>query len=143
MLYLAFLEMDRSKDLEFFAVFWQGSKPPPDFKLHAAYNLLTDLRVIVFEAESIASLRWLDKLNNVGKIKYFPAQDQTDGYHSVINRDLDHFARFSQTRRASEENITRQVDYRRRAMEAPSIWAALQVAAEERERLRNLGGSGE
>src|SRR5947209_14492038 len=124
MLYVGLFRTERARDLEFWSVFWQGAKPPADFELVAAYNLLSDLRVIVFKAETIAAVRWLDRLNLVGKIECFPALDQTEGYHSVVNRDVEQFAEFIRARGASEAAIARQVTFRRTAMEQPDLWAA-------------------
>lgn len=66
MLFVGLFRTDRARDYEFWSVLWQGQGPPADFELVAAYNLLTDLRVFVFKAESIGSIRWLDRLNMVG-----------------------------------------------------------------------------
>src|SRR5437764_9334452 len=112
MLFVGQLQMERGKDLEFFAVFWQGQGPPADFKLIAAYNLLTDVRFIVFEATSIGAIRWLDKLNTVGRFECHPALDQTEGYQSVVDRDLDAFERFFRARGASEQSAKVQVAFR-------------------------------
>lgn len=132
MLFVGLFRMDRSRELDFWAVFWQGKKPPQDFELVAAYNLLSDLRVIVFKAETIGSVRWLDKLNMVGKLECFPALDQTEGYRSVVGRDLQQFAAFSRARGAGEEAIEAAVNGRERAMNSPSVWAALDWAEEWR-----------
>ncbi len=133
MLFVGLFRVDRAKDLDFWAVLWQGQGPPADFKLVTAYNLLTDLRVFVFEAESIASIRWLDKLNMVGSFECHPALDQSEGYLAVVHRDLDEFARFQRGRGASEQSIAAQVAFRRAAMESPGIFDALRVAQARRD----------
>lgn len=130
MLFVGIFRMDRARELDFWAVFWQGRKPPADFELVNAYNLMSDTRVIVFKAETIGAIRWLDKLNHVGTLECFPALDQTEGYRSVVDRDLDAFAAFSRARGANEEGIRAAVEFRGTAMNAPTVWAALDWAHE-------------
>jgi hypothetical protein len=127
MLFVGLLRSERLRDREFWAVLWQGEGPPPDFELIAAYNLLTDLRVLVFTAESIGSIRWLDRLNMVGSFECHPALDQTDGYQSVMARDLEHFERFFRGRGAGDRAVEREVRFRRESMETPTLWHALQL----------------
>jgi len=141
-LYVGLFRVERVKDLDFWAVFWQGGGPPNDFELVAAYNLLTDLRVIVFKAETIQSIRWLDRFNLVGKLECFPALDQTEGYQSVFNRNLEQFAAFVRGRGAREEAVASAVHFRETAMHAPNAWAALDWAREWR-RQQTVAGSGE
>src|SRR6266536_2466979 len=130
MLFVGLFQMDRSREIDFWAVFWQGQGPPADFKLIAAYNLLTDQRVIVFEADTIGAIRWLDKLNMIGRFEAHPALDQTEGYRSVVERDPEAFRRFQAARGGSPPGIDHQVEMRRRAMEAPNVWAALELVDE-------------
>ncbi|GEM_PF-649533 len=133
MLYVGLFRIDRSRDLEFWAVLWQGSQPPADFELLAAYNLLTDLRVIVFRAETLATVRWLDRLNLVGHFEAHPTLDQTEGYQAAFARDLARFDGFLSTRNAPRAAIDGMVDFRRRAMAAPSLWDALRLGRAEAE----------
>ncbi|HLZ70741.1 MAG TPA: hypothetical protein VKV26_12640 [Dehalococcoidia bacterium] len=141
MLYVGLFRVDRAKDLEFWAVLWQGQPPPADFDLVAAYNLLTDLRVIVFRAESLATLRWLDRLNLVGHFEAHPTLDQTEGYRAAFARDLAQFDGFLSARNAPRPAIDGAVDFRRRAMAAPSLWAALRLGRAELEREPGAAGS--
>jgi hypothetical protein len=130
--------MDRSKDLEFWAVLWQGQQPPADFELVAAYNLLTDLRVIVFRAETLGTLRWLDRLNLVGHFEAHPTLDQTEGYRTAFARDLTGFAEFLSARNTPRATIDGMVDFRRRAMATPTLWDALRLGRTE---LEQRGGA--
>lgn len=143
MLFVGLFRMDRSHELDFWAVFWQGRKPPADFELVAAYNLMSDTRVIVFKAETIAAVRWLDKLNHVGTLECFPALDQTAGYQAVANRDLEAFAGFLRERGAGDEAIRTQVEFRETAMNAPSVWAALDWSHAWQHRERTGQGAAE
>ena len=142
MLYVGQFRIDRTKDLAFWAVFWQGRQVPPDLKLIAAYNLLSDLRIIIFEAESIAAIRWWDRLNFVGHFECQPALDQTEGYHSVLDRDVARFEKFLRDRRTPEPVIARESSFRARSIEAPNVWAALVLGEEQKLLMQTEGGSG-
>ena len=121
--------MERARDEEFWAALWQGQGPPDDFELIAAYNLMTNLRVIVFNAEKTASIRWLDmRFNMVGKFTCHPALDQTVGYHAAFARDVDGVAEFLRKRRTPEPVIQALVDNRRRSIESPSLLEAVKEA---------------
>ncbi|HZU72258.1 MAG TPA: hypothetical protein VE990_05750 [Acidimicrobiales bacterium] len=128
MVFVGLLYMERAHDGRFWSVLWQGAPPPTDFKLIAAYNLMTDLRVIVFEAESTATIRFLDRFNLVGRWSCHPCLDQTEGYRAAFARDLDAFEAFLRRRGASDAVIRRSVEHRRRAIEAESLEAALRDA---------------
>lgn len=125
MLFVGLYRGNRARDREFWAVLWQGNGPPPDFELVAAYNLMTDLRVLIFRADSIQSIRFLDRLNFVGSFECHPALDQTDGYAALFARDLEHFERFMRGRGASDQATAREVGFRRQATESASAWHAL------------------
>ena len=137
MLFVGQFRVDRSQDLEFWAVLWQGHDVPRDLKLIAAYNLLSDLRIIVFEADSIASVRWLDRLNFVGHFECQPALDQTDGYQAALSRDTERLEGFLRNRKVSEAIIARESSFRARAIESPNIWTALALGREQRSLLES------
>lgn len=128
MLFVGQLRMERARDREFWAVLWQGAGPPSDFKLIAAYNLMTDLRILVFEAESTASIRWLDKLNMVGHFECQPALDQTEGYQAAVGRDIAAIEHFFRARYRSEALIAKEVGFRAGAMAAETIADAIKLA---------------
>lgn len=132
LLYVGQFKVDRTKDLEFWAVLWQGRQVPPDLRLIAAYNLLSDLRIIVFEAESIAAIRWLDRLNFVGHFECQPALDQTEGYQAAFGRDVARFEEFLRQRRSPEATIARESSFRARSIEAPNVWAALLLGEQQK-----------
>ncbi len=127
MLFVGLLRTERARDREFWAVLWQGEGPPPDFELLAVYNLMTDLRVLVFRAESAESIRFLDRLNMVGSFECHPALEQTEGYRAVMARDVEQFERFFRGRGAGDQAARREASFRRQAMEAPTLWHALHL----------------
>ena len=132
MLYVGQFRVDRTKDHEFWAVLWQGHRVPPDLKLIGAYNLLSDLRIIIFEAETVAAIRWLDRLNFVGHFECQPALDQTEGYRAALSRDLPGFESFLRERHTPEPVIAREAGFRSRAIEASNVWAALALGGQQR-----------
>ncbi|MGO9452440.1 MAG: hypothetical protein ACLQDV_15580 [Candidatus Binataceae bacterium] len=135
MLFVGLLRSERVRDYEFWAVLWQGAKPPKDFKLIAAYNLMTDLRVIVFEAESTESIRHLDRLNFIGHFECHPALDQTDGYRMVFARDTEGLGDFLRHHGLSEDVVKSEVAFRADSIKQPSIHAAIQFGRTYAERM--------
>jgi hypothetical protein len=125
MLFVGLFRNERIRDYEFWAVLWQGPPPPKDFELIAAYNLMTDLRVIVFRAESTASIRFLDRLNLVGSFECHPALDQTEGYAHALGRDTKKFTAFLRARGATDAVIKREVGFRAAAAKQPTLMDAI------------------
>jgi hypothetical protein len=87
--------------------------------------LMTDLRVIVFRAESTASIRFLDRLNLVGRFECHPALDQTEGYAHALGRDTEKFTAFLRARGAPEAVIKREVGFRAAAAKQPTLMDAI------------------
>lgn len=135
MRYVGLFRCDRQRDLEFWAVLWQGKGPPPDFQLVAAYNLMTDLRLIVFDAESVQAVRFLDRLNLVGSFECHPALDQTEGYRAAFARDADGLGEFLRQRGLSPAVAEAERRFRADAARAPNPWAALALAERRRQEL--------
>lgn len=125
MLYVGLFRNERIRDYEFWATLWQGPPPPKDFELIAAYNLMTDLRVIVFKAESTASIRFLDRFNFIGHFECHPALDQTEGYVHAFARDTKKFTAFLRARGASEDVVKREVGFRTAASKQPTLMDAI------------------
>lgn len=128
MLFVGLLRLDRERDEEFWAALWQGAPPPADFRFVAAYNLMTDLRVIVFEADSIETIRFFDRFNFVGEMVCHPALDQSEGYAAAFTRDIAGFEQFLRERHMPEPVVTALSANRRAAMEAPTLKKALRDA---------------
>jgi hypothetical protein len=135
MTYVGILRSERIRDYEFWAVLWQGPPPPNDFVLIGAYNLMTDLRVIIFEAESTATIRFLDRFNFVGHFECHPALDQTEGYAHAFARDAEKLGEFMRGRGVSEEVVKSEVAFRAGAVKQPSLHAAIQYGRDHAERL--------
>lgn len=130
MIFVGLFRNERVRDYEFWAVLWQGQGPPSDFELIAAYNFMTDLRVLVFKAESTESIRFLDRLNLVGKFECHPVLDQTEGYRCALARDLAGFEKFMRERRTPEALIKEQVSFREQAARTASPWEAIRHGRE-------------
>jgi len=135
MIYVGLLRSERIRDYEFWAVLWQGPPPPNDFELIGAYNLMTDLRVIIFKAESTASIRFLDRFNFVGNFECHPALDQTEGYVRAFARDAEKLGEFMRGRGVRAEVVKSEVAFRAGAVKQPSIPAAIQYGRAHAERL--------
>jgi hypothetical protein len=130
MLFVGLFRNERIRDYEFWAALWQGPPPPKDFELIGAYNLMTDLRVLVFKAESTASIRFLDRLNFVGEFECHPALDQTEGDAHALARDTGKFTAFLRARGASEAVIKREVGFRAAASRQPTLMDAIRFGRE-------------
>lgn len=83
MLYVSIFRSDRVRDPELWAAVWQG-KAPPTLKILHVFNLLTDTRVFVWEGESVADARYMDRLNLVGRLETSIALDQTAGWQAAF-----------------------------------------------------------
>jgi len=140
MIYVGLLRSERVRDYELWAVLWQGPPPPKDFEVIGAYNLMTDLRVIVFKAESTASIRFLDRLNFIGKFECHPALDQTEGYVHAFARDPAKLGEFLRARGFPEGAIKSEVEFRAGAIKQLSIHAALEYGRAHAEKLSRRSG---
>ena len=127
MLYVTILRSDRERDPELWAIMWQG-KAPPTLKLHAVYNLLTDARVFVWEGETIADARYMDRLNLVGETTTSIALDQTTGWQHAFAGDVEAMRAWFEARGMRPAQIEAAIDLRRRGHAAPNLEAARRAA---------------
>ncbi|GAB4327897.1 MAG: hypothetical protein Kow0010_11600 [Dehalococcoidia bacterium] len=132
MLYVSIFRSDRARDPELWAIMWQGNAPSTLKILHV-YNLMTDTRIFVWEGESIADVRYMDRLNLVGKLETSVALDQTVGWQAAFAGDLDGIRRFFEQRNMPPGQMERAIDLRRRGHEAPNLEAARRAALEWQE----------
>jgi hypothetical protein len=132
LLYVTILRSDRARDPELWATIWQG-KAPPTLKLRAVYNLLTDTRVFVWEGETIADARFIDRLNQVGETTTSPALDQTTGWQHAFAGDVEAMRSWFEQRGLPAAQIDAAIDLRRRGHEAPNLEAARRAAIEWQE----------
>lgn len=128
-LFVSIFRSDRARDPELWATIWQGTAPETLRILHV-YNLMTDTRVFIWEGESVADARYMDRLNLVGSLETSIALDQTAGWQAAFAGDLDAIRRFFEERRMPPDQMERALDLRRRAHEAPNLEAARRVALE-------------
>jgi len=138
MIYVGLLRSERVRDYEFWAVPRQEPPQPKDFVLFGAYNLMADLRVIIFKAESTATIRFPDRLNFVGHFECHPALDQTEGYAQAFARDAEKLGEFMRGCGVSEEVLKSEVAFRAGAVKQPSLHAAIQYGRDHAARLGSL-----
>ena len=129
MLYVTILTSDRARDPELWATVWQG-RAPATLKILHVYNLLTDTRVFIWEGESIADARYMDRLNEVGETQTFLALDQTVGWQHAFAGDVEAMREWFAQRRLPPAAIETAIDLRRRGHEAPNTMAARRAARE-------------
>jgi hypothetical protein len=132
MLYVSLFTSDRERDPELWAVIW-NAKAPPTLKLHAAYNLADNRRVFIWEGETAADLRYMDRFNYVGRLETTPAFDRTSGWQCAFAQDLEGFRAIvgspqGAAARPESQRSERAIDLRRRGIEASSIEAAKRAA---------------
>jgi hypothetical protein len=131
-LYVTILRSDRARDPELWATIWQG-KAPATLKLLAVYNLLTDTRVFVWEGETIADARFMDRLNQVGETTTSIALDQTTGWKHAFTGDVEAMRGWFEARGMRPEQIDSAIDLRRRGHDAPNLEAARRAALDWQE----------
>jgi hypothetical protein len=128
LLYVGVLESDRARDRQFWACLWQGRDKPRDIRIRHAFNLMTNTRVIVFEASTTEAQSYFDRFNLVGKWAAHPSLDQTIGYQAAIASNPDPLGPMYAQRGLGQEWIDRLIAERRRYINAPSVDAALKMA---------------
>ncbi len=134
MLYVSLFTSDRERDPELWAVIW-NAKAPPTLKLHGAYNLGDNRRIFIWEGETAADLRYMDRFNTVGRLETTPAFDRTGGWRCAFQQDLDGFRALVSSPsgaagRPENQRSERAIELRRRGIEARSIEAAKRAARE-------------
>jgi len=138
MMYVSRFTPDRTRWAEFLACLWQG-EVPSDLVLHLWLYLGTGDRsqgmLLVWEGDE-AGRAWVDRnFGSFGLLTHEPVTDATLGLAACLDRDLGAFGAWLRTRGTNDIEIERQLDVRRRGLEAPSQQAAAEVgrawAAEE------------
>ena len=134
MLFVSIFTSDRTRDPELWATIWQGN-PPPSINLIGAYNLANNMRIFIWEGESVADTQYMDRLNEIGLLETYPAFDRTGGWQLAFAKDIDTF------RARMEERVNREglqvtsvasvdsaIDLRTRGLNAPNRDAARAAA---------------
>ena len=134
MLFVSIFTSDRTRDPELWATIWQGN-PPPSIKLIGAYNLGNNMRVFIWEGESVADTQYMDRFNEIGVLETYPAFDRSGGWRLAFAKDIDTFrarmeARVNQEglRVTSVASVDSAIDLRTRGLNAPNRDAARAAA---------------
>ena len=134
MLFVSIFTSDRERDPELWAVIW-NAKAPPTLTLHGAYNVADNRRVFIWEGETVADLRYMDRFNEIGRLETAPAFDRRARWRCAFAQDLEGFRALITTpggaaARGANQRGERAIDLRRRGMEARTIEAAKRAARE-------------
>ena len=132
MLYVSIFTSDRERDPELWAVIW-NAKAPPTLKLLGAYNVADNRRVFIWEGETVADLRYMDRFNEIGRLETAPAFDRTAGWRCAFAQDLEGFRALvtspdGAAARGANQRGERALELRRRGMQARTIEAAKRAA---------------
>lgn len=128
MLYHTTFVIDPDRVDEWLACLWQGTAPA-DLKVREWLTLTGEPRtaILIWEGGEEA-LAFVERAyGGFGKVETRAASAST-GMASAIARDLDGYERMMKERNAAPAEIARQVDLRRRGMEAPDQAAAKAAA---------------
>lgn len=117
-----------ARSAEFLACLWQGPVPS-DLVLHRWLYVEKEPRGMVILWEGGEPARdWVERaFGPFGELKTTTVTDATPGLSACLERDLEGFAAWLRGRGSSEEEVERQLDVRRRGMEASSQDAAAQA----------------
>jgi hypothetical protein len=127
-LYLYRFRPDSSRFAEFLANLWQGPVPE-DLRLHRWLYVDSEPRqmVLIWEGGDEAR-RWVQRcFGTFGELTAETITDSTPGLAACLERDLDAFGQWLRDRGSSEVDIARQLDVRRRGLEASSPEAAVEA----------------
>lgn len=128
MLYLYRFRPDPSRTAEFLASLWQGPVPA-DFRLHRWLYVEGEPRemVLIWEGED-PGRQWVEQcFGSFGELTAEPVTDSTPGLAACLDRDLDAFGQWLRQRGSGEEEVARQLDVRRRGLQARSHEEAVQA----------------
>ena len=129
MIYMTKFNLDTSRSSEWLAVLWQG--PGPAKMKVREWLTLKDVKphtaILIWEGDEEA-LAFVERVyGGFGKIE---TQEVTSssGMAAAIARDLNAYETMMNGRGGDPKEIARQVDLRRRGMDAPSPSAAIEAA---------------
>jgi hypothetical protein len=137
-IYLSRFRPDPSRSGEFLAGLWQGDVPA-DLKLLSWLYLEGEPREMMLHWEGDEPAReWVERsFGDFGVLTSEVVTDSTPGLAACLDRDLAAFGEWLRARGSEPGEIERQLDVRRRGLEAPTLdeavaggraWAAEQAA---------------
>jgi hypothetical protein len=126
MLQLSRLQPDVSRTGEFLAGLWQGPVPE-SLTLHRWLYVEGTPRamLLLWEGDDAARAYIQRAFGAFGVLTTESLTDATEGLAICFERDLDRFGAWLADRGSSDDEIVRQLDVRRRGLEAPSVEAAV------------------
>jgi hypothetical protein len=130
MMYLSRFTPDTARFAEFLACLWQG-EVPSELVLHRWLYLDSGEgphgMVLIWDGEE-AARRWVDRnFGSFGILTHEPVTNATSGLAACLDRDLGAFGTWLRSRGTDNSEIERQLDVRRRGLEAQSQQAAAEA----------------
>ena len=122
MLYVSQFVPDRSRFAEFLACLWQGDVPAGLTLRSWLYR--TGGMFLIWEGDDDARAYVERAFGSFGELSTEEVTDSTPGLAACFARDLDGFGEWMRRRGTGDEEIARQLDVRRRGLEAPTQEAA-------------------
>lgn len=121
MLYLSRFQPDPSRSGEFLACLWQGPVPA-DLTLHRWLYVGEGPKemVLFWEGGDEAKAYVEQAFGDFGSLSTEPVTDATPGLQACLDRDLDGFGRWLSQRGTPPAQVERQLDVRRRGLQAAS-----------------------
>jgi hypothetical protein len=122
---------DTARSAEFLASLWQGPVPE-DLVLHRWLYLEGVPRemVLIWEGGD-AARAWVEQaFGEFGVLTSEVVTDATPGLAACLDRDLEGFGEWMRSRGTGEDELTRQLDVRRRGLEAATHEEALAAGRE-------------
>jgi len=125
MLHLSHFEPDSARFPEFLACLWQGPVPPD---LHLVKWLYLEgespRMAVLWEGDAAAEAYMEQAFGGFGAFATTVVEDATPGLAAAFARDLDAFGEWTRARGATDEEVDRALDVRRRGRDAPDQDAA-------------------
>jgi hypothetical protein len=128
MMYVSRFRPDTARSAEWLACLWQGPVPGDLELLGWLYVQITPPEMVLLWEGEAAARAWIERsFGSFGLLTTESVTSSTAGLQACLDRDLEAFGAWLRGRGTGEAEITRQLDVRRRGLEAESAEAAAQA----------------
>jgi hypothetical protein len=111
---------DQDRMSEFIACLWQGPVPE-DLVVHEWLYLQPRGMLLIWEGDEAGAAYVERAFGGFGSLETETVTNATRGLVTCMERDLEGFGSFLRTRGSNEEDITAQLDLRRRGLNAATL----------------------